>query len=150
MKPTRESDGAPTPRTKLNGSSRCAIYANRSSKHVSYTHAPTKSFRSTHISYSLIPCRALRRAASVCSLAWSGEDRPGGVVLFVVGMRPKICGGNRAKVMSTDTVLMLTDTTFCVTIYWGCCAGCTLHRAPQNKYCYYGARRWPRTVGHDH
>ena len=38
MKPTRESDGAPTPRTKLNGSSRSAIYANRSSKPVSYTH----------------------------------------------------------------------------------------------------------------
>jgi len=39
MKPkvTRESDGAPTPRTKLNGSS-SAIYANRSSKPVSYTH----------------------------------------------------------------------------------------------------------------
>ena len=39
MKPkvTRESDGAPTPRTKLNGS-RSAIYANRSSKPVSYTH----------------------------------------------------------------------------------------------------------------
>ena len=39
--------------------------------------------------------------------------------------------GNRAKVMSTDTVLMWTDTTFCVTIYWGCCAGCTC-RVPQN------------------
>jgi len=38
MKPTRESDGAPTPRMKLNGSSRSAIYANRSSKPVSYTH----------------------------------------------------------------------------------------------------------------
>ena len=38
MKPTRERDGAPTPRTKLNGSSRSAIYANRSSKPVSYTH----------------------------------------------------------------------------------------------------------------
>jgi len=38
MKPTRESDGALTPRTKLNGSSRSAIYANRSSKPVSYTH----------------------------------------------------------------------------------------------------------------
>merc|ERR1711967_4830 len=40
MKPkvTRESDGARTPRTKLNGSSRSAIYANRSSKPVSYTH----------------------------------------------------------------------------------------------------------------
>jgi len=38
MKPTRESDGAPTPRTKLNGTSRSAIYANRSSKPVSYTH----------------------------------------------------------------------------------------------------------------
>ena len=39
MKPARESDGAPTPRKKLNGSSRSAIYANRSSKPVSYTHA---------------------------------------------------------------------------------------------------------------
>jgi len=38
MKPTRESDGAPTPRTKLNGSNRNAIYANRGSKPVSYTH----------------------------------------------------------------------------------------------------------------
>ena len=38
MKPTRESDGAPTLRTKLNGSSRSVIYANRSSKPVSYTH----------------------------------------------------------------------------------------------------------------
>ena len=38
MKPARESDGAPTPRKKLNGSSRSAIYANRSSKPVSYTH----------------------------------------------------------------------------------------------------------------
>jgi len=38
LKVTRESDGAPTPRTKLNGSSRSAIYANRSSKPVSYTH----------------------------------------------------------------------------------------------------------------
>ena len=38
MKPTRESDGAPTPRTKLNGSSRSAIYASISSKPVSYTH----------------------------------------------------------------------------------------------------------------
>jgi hypothetical protein len=38
MKPTRESDGAPTPRTKLNGSSRSAIYTNRSSNPVSYTH----------------------------------------------------------------------------------------------------------------
>jgi len=37
MKPTRERDGAPAPRTKLNGSSRSAIYANRSSKPVSYT-----------------------------------------------------------------------------------------------------------------
>ena len=38
MKPTRESDGAPTPRKELNASSRSAIYANRSSKPVSYTH----------------------------------------------------------------------------------------------------------------
>ena len=38
MKPTRESDGARTPRKRLNGSSRSAIYANRSSKPVSYTH----------------------------------------------------------------------------------------------------------------
>ena len=38
MKPARESDGAPTPRKKLNGSSRSAIYANRSSEPVSYTH----------------------------------------------------------------------------------------------------------------
>ena len=36
MKPARESDGAPTPRKKLNGSSRSAIYANRSSEPVSY------------------------------------------------------------------------------------------------------------------
>ena len=54
---------------------------------------------------------ARRRAASVCSLAWSGEVHPGGVVLpRVVGMRPKCdAEGNRAKVMSTDTVLMSTD-----------------------------------------
>jgi len=38
MKPARESDGAPTPRKKLNISSRSAIYANRSSEPVSYTH----------------------------------------------------------------------------------------------------------------
>ena len=38
LKPQRESDGARTPRTMLNGSSRSAIYANRSSKPVSYTH----------------------------------------------------------------------------------------------------------------
>jgi len=38
MMPTRESDGAPSPRTKLNGSSRSAIYANRSSRPASYTH----------------------------------------------------------------------------------------------------------------
>ena len=39
MKPARESDGTPTPRTKLNGSNRSAIYASyRSSKPVSYTH----------------------------------------------------------------------------------------------------------------
>ena len=38
MKPARESDGAPTPRKKLNGSSRSAIYANRSSRPASYTH----------------------------------------------------------------------------------------------------------------
>ena len=38
MNPARESDGASTPRTKLNGSSRSAIYANRSNKPVSYTH----------------------------------------------------------------------------------------------------------------
>ena len=44
MKPTRESDGASTPRTKLNGSSRSAIYANRSSEPVSYTHT-IKSFQ---------------------------------------------------------------------------------------------------------
>ncbi len=43
MKPARESDGAPTPRKELNGSSRSAIYANRRSKPVSYTHT-TKSF----------------------------------------------------------------------------------------------------------
>ena len=45
MKPARESDGAPTPRTKLNRSSRSVIYANRSSKPVSYTHTPIKSFK---------------------------------------------------------------------------------------------------------
>ena len=38
MKPARESDGAPTPRKELNGSSRSAIYANRSSKPFSDTH----------------------------------------------------------------------------------------------------------------
>ena len=38
IKPTRESDGASTLRTKLNRSRRSAIYANRSSKPVSYTH----------------------------------------------------------------------------------------------------------------
>jgi len=38
MKPARESDGAPTPRKKLHGSSRSAIYANRSSEPVSYIH----------------------------------------------------------------------------------------------------------------
>ena len=38
MKPERESDGAPSPRKELNGSSRSAIYANRSNKPVSYTH----------------------------------------------------------------------------------------------------------------
>ena len=37
MKPSREGDGVPTPRKELNGSSRIAIYANRSSKPVSYT-----------------------------------------------------------------------------------------------------------------
>ena len=42
VKPPRESDGAPTPRKKLNGSSRSAIYANRSSKPVSYTHTDQK------------------------------------------------------------------------------------------------------------
>ena len=47
MKPTRESDGAPTPRTKLNGSSRSAIYTNRSSKPVSYTHRSRASSKST-------------------------------------------------------------------------------------------------------
>ena len=50
MKPTRESDGAPTPRTKLNGSSRSAIYANRSSKPVSclvHTHRSRASSKST-------------------------------------------------------------------------------------------------------
>ena len=64
--------------------------------------------RSTHTLDSLIPCRALRRAASVCSLAWSSDVLPGGVVLpKAVGMRPKCdAEGNRAKVMSTDTVLM--------------------------------------------
>ena len=35
---------------------------------------------------------ARRRAASVISLAWSGKDLPGGVVSFVVGMRPKMRG----------------------------------------------------------
>ena len=45
MKPPSESDGAPTPRKKLNGSSRSATYANKSSKPVSYTHIPTKSFK---------------------------------------------------------------------------------------------------------
>ena len=38
MNPARESDGASTPRKKLNGSNRNAIYANRSNKPVSYTH----------------------------------------------------------------------------------------------------------------
>ena len=37
MKPARKSDGAPTPRKKLNGSSRNAIYANRGSEPVSHT-----------------------------------------------------------------------------------------------------------------
>jgi hypothetical protein len=45
MKPARESDGAPNPRKELNGSNRSAIYANRSSKPVSYTHTSTKSFK---------------------------------------------------------------------------------------------------------
>ena len=39
MKPARESDGAPTPRKQLNGSSRSATYADRSSKPVLYTQA---------------------------------------------------------------------------------------------------------------
>ena len=38
MKPARKSDGAPTPRKNLSGSSRSAIYANRSSKPVLCTH----------------------------------------------------------------------------------------------------------------
>ena len=60
MKPTRESDGAPTPRTKLNGSSRCAIYANRSSKHVSYTHTDQE----LQINSYLILSNTLPRPAS--------------------------------------------------------------------------------------
>ena len=44
MKPARESDGAPTPRKKLNGSSRSAIYANRAAS-PSRTHTPIKSFK---------------------------------------------------------------------------------------------------------
>ena len=39
MKPPRESDGAPIPRKKLNGSSRSATCRNRSSKPISYTQA---------------------------------------------------------------------------------------------------------------
>ena len=39
MKPSRESDGAPTPRKKINRSNRSATYANRSTKPVSYTQA---------------------------------------------------------------------------------------------------------------
>ena len=38
MNPARESDGASTPRKKLDGISRSATFANRSSKPVSYTH----------------------------------------------------------------------------------------------------------------
>jgi len=38
MKPAREIEGAPTPRKKLNRSGTSAIYANRSSKPVSYIH----------------------------------------------------------------------------------------------------------------
>ena len=90
-------------------------------------------------SYFLILCRALRRAASVCSLAWSGDVLPGGVVLpRVVGMRPKYdAGGNRTKVMSTDR-----HHTFCVTIYWGCCAGCT-GGAHTSSACRSGYLRIP-------
>ena len=46
MKPARERNGASTPRRKLNGeAAESATYANRSSKPVSYTHTPTKSFK---------------------------------------------------------------------------------------------------------
>ena len=38
MKLARESEGVSSPRKKLNGGSRSAIYANRSSKPVSYSH----------------------------------------------------------------------------------------------------------------
>jgi len=46
-KVTRESDGAPTPRTKLNGSSRSAIYAQTEAASPSrtHTHTPIKSFQ---------------------------------------------------------------------------------------------------------
>ena len=39
LKPARESDGAPTSRKELNGSSRSATYANERGKPVSYTQA---------------------------------------------------------------------------------------------------------------
>ena len=75
-------------------------------------------------------------------MAWSGDDRPGGVVLFVVGMRPKICGGNRAKVMSTDTVLVLIDTALFALPFIGGVVLAVPCRGPQNKMVvsYYGAR----------
>ena len=47
MKRARESDGVPTPRRKLNGSSRSATYADRSSKPVSYTQANFDGGRGT-------------------------------------------------------------------------------------------------------
>jgi len=55
-------------------------------------------------------------------------------------------GGNRAKCHQTDTGQMSSDRhhhhTFCVTIYWGCCAGCTLyiHRVhtPECQYMNIG------------
>ena len=37
MKPPRESEDAPNPRKRFNGSSRSATFANRRSKPVSYT-----------------------------------------------------------------------------------------------------------------
>ena len=70
------------------------------------------------------------RAASVCSLAWSGEDLPGGVVLpRVVGMMgPKCEAGGIGQNDHGHRFDVDGHHTFCVTIYqyWGCCAGCTL------------------------
>jgi len=47
MMPTRESDGAPTPRTKLNGSSRSAICKQKQQARLVHTHRSRASSKST-------------------------------------------------------------------------------------------------------